>query len=71
MRRNNTSQPWWRWIVFPLATVVPGLALYGTFVPFPDYPERFGLSAGLAALGVVAVWVLGTRNAVANREVKS
>jgi len=70
MRRSGGSQPWWRWVVFPLATVVPGLALYGTFVPFPDYPERFGLYAGLAALVVVAIWVVATRNASVNREVK-
>jgi hypothetical protein len=59
-----------RWIVFPLATVVPGLALYGTFVPFPGYPERFGLYAGLVALAVVGMWIAATRNAPANREVK-
>jgi amino acid transporter len=70
MRRNTGNQPWWRWIVFPLATVVPGLALYGTFVPFPGYPERFGLYAGLVALAVVGMWIAATRNAPANREVK-
>ena len=70
MRRSEGSQPWWRWIVFPLATVVPGLALYGTFVPLPDYPERFGLYAGIAALVMVAIWVVATRNASVNREVK-
>ena len=70
MRRNKGNQPWWRWIVFPLATVVPGLALYGAFVPFPGYPERFGLYAGLAALAVVGMWIAATRNAPANREVK-
>ena len=70
MRRNERSQPWWRWIVFPLATVVPGLALYGTFVPFPAYPERFGLYGGIIALVVVALWVVATRNASVNREVK-
>jgi acetyl esterase/lipase/amino acid transporter len=53
----RTAQPWWRWIVFPLATVVPGLALYGSFVPFPTYPERFGLYSGLAALVLVALWL--------------
>jgi amino acid transporter len=57
MWRDGRRQPFWRWIVFPLATVVPGLALYGTFVPFPGYPERFGLYAGLAALGAVFLWV--------------
>ena len=67
MWRARKSQPWWRWIIFPLATVVPGLALYGTFVPFPDYPERFGLYAGIGALAVVGVWVAATRNAAANR----
>ena len=70
MWRNKTSQPWWRWIVFPMATVVPGLALYGTFVPFPDYPERFGLFAGIAALALVAIWVWRVRNTPRNREVK-
>jgi amino acid transporter len=62
MMRSPGRQPMWRWIVFPLATVVPGLALYGTFVPFPGYPERFGLFAGMIAFVAVTVWVLGTRN---------
>ena len=71
MRCNKGNQPWWRWIVFPLATVVPGLALYGTCIPFPDYPERFGLYAGLLSLAVGGIWVAATRNAPVNREVKS
>ncbi|MBU3664877.1 MAG: APC family permease [Chthoniobacterales bacterium] len=57
MLRQPGGQPRWRWIVFPLAAVVPGLALYGTFVPFPDYPERLGLYAGLAALAATIAWV--------------
>jgi len=70
MWRGGRNQPLWRWIVFPLATVVPGLALYGTFVPFPGYPERFGLFAGLAALAVVILWVWRSRNPPENPEVK-
>lgn len=70
MSRDPRSQPWWRWIVFPLATVVPALALYGTFVPFPGYPERYGLYAGLVALGLVAFWLWRTRETGANPEVK-
>ena len=61
-----SRQPIWRWIVFPLATVVPALALYGTFVPFPGYPERFGLFAGLIALAAVLLWVW--RVTVSSRE---
>jgi amino acid transporter len=57
MLRSAKSQPVWRWFVFPAATVVPALALYGTLVPFPGWPERFGLLAGIAALGVTAIWV--------------
>ncbi len=57
MWRTPREQPVWRWIVFPLAAVVPLLALYGTFVPFPEFPERFGLLAGMAALAGVAGWV--------------
>lgn len=70
MSRDPRSQPWWRWIVFPLATVVPALALYGTFVPFPGYPERYGLYAGLVAIGLVAFWLWRTRETGANPEVK-
>jgi amino acid transporter len=54
---SNTPQPWWRWIVFPLATVVPCLALYGSFVPFPAFPERVGLYAAIGALVLVALWL--------------
>jgi amino acid transporter len=57
MARSPHSQPAWRWIVFPIAAVVPGLALYGTFVPFPDYPERHGLYAGMVTLAVVGIWL--------------
>jgi hypothetical protein len=39
------------------ATVVPLLALYGTFVPFPDFPERCGLLAGVGAVLGVTAWV--------------
>jgi amino acid transporter len=66
MWRGSNRQPVWRWIVFPLATVVPALALYGTFVPFPGYPERFGLFAGLLALAIVLLWVW--RVTVSSRE---
>ena len=56
--------------MFPLAAVVPALALYGTFVPFPGYPERFGLFAGVAALVIVLVWAWSVRVTPANPEVK-
>lgn len=58
MAKGGQGQPLWRWIVFPLATVVPALALYGTFVPFPGFPERYGLYAGLVSLAIVAVWLV-------------
>ena len=54
---SKAAQPWWRWIVLPLATVVPGLALYGSFVPFPALPERIGLYTAIAALALVAMWL--------------
>jgi amino acid transporter len=60
--KSNQPQPLWRWVVFPLAAVVPLLALYGTLVPFPDFPERWGLFAGSAALVIVAVWLLRMRS---------
>jgi hypothetical protein len=40
-----------------VAAIVPGLALYGTFVPFPGYPERYGLYAGIAAIALVLSWL--------------
>ncbi len=61
MLRSPRQQPLWRWVVFPMAAVVPLLALYGTFVPFPDYPERFGLWAAFATLAAVGGWVLWLR----------
>lgn len=67
---SPARQPAWRWIVFPAATVVPGLALFGTFVPFPDYPERFGLFAGLGALLLVALWVWRLGASPLNESVK-
>ena len=57
MFRSPKSQPLWRWLVFPAATVVPALALYGTLVPFPGWPERFGLLAGLASIAATALWL--------------
>ena len=70
MWRSPDRQPLWRWMVFSAATVVPGLALYGTFVPFPGYPERFGLFAGLVALFTVALWVRRVGGPPANPSVK-
>ena len=67
---RDSGQPLWRWIVFPLATVVPLLALYGTFVPFPGYPERFGLIAGMVSLALVGFWAWSVRKVPANPEVK-
>jgi hypothetical protein len=64
--RNPSAQPLWRWIVFPLATVAPGLALYGTFVPFPEYPERFGLFGAIAAIVLTVLWLLRIRALVAD-----
>jgi len=64
MLRNPAGQPLWRWICFPLATLAPALALYGTFVPFPDYPERLGLFGALAAILLVGVWLLRVRNSI-------
>ncbi len=58
MLRSPARQPVWRWVVFPMAAVVPLLALYGTFVPFPDFPERYGLHAGLLTLGLVILWAV-------------
>ena len=70
MWRSPDRQPLWRWMVFSAATVVPGLALYGTFAPFPGYPERFGLFAGLVALFTVALWVRRVGGPPANPSVK-
>ena len=58
---SKTRQPWWRWIVFPLATVVPVLALYGSFVPFPAYPERIGLYTAIVAVAVIFGWLWAYR----------
>jgi amino acid transporter len=65
---SKAAQPWWRWIVFPLATVVPGLALYGSFVPFPALPERVGLYTAIAALALVAMWLWVIRSRQKPRE---
>jgi hypothetical protein len=58
MLRSPSRQPVWRWVVFPAAAVVPLLALYGTFVPFPEFPERYGLHAGLLTIGLVTLWAV-------------
>jgi hypothetical protein len=58
MFRSPKSQPLWRWIVFPAATVVPALALYGTLVPFPGWPERFGLLLGISAIAITTIWLV-------------
>ena len=51
------KQPWWRWLVFVLATVAPVLAFYGAVVPLPAYPERVGFFAGIVAIVVVILWL--------------
>ena len=69
MRRSPSRQPVWRWIVFPAAAVVPLLALYGTFVPFQDFPERYGLHAGLLTLCLVILWAVWVGSARAGHVV--
>jgi amino acid transporter len=69
--RNPSAQPLWRWIIFPLAAVAPGLALYGTFFPFPDYPERFGLFGAFAAILLTVLWLLRVRTRVKNGVLKN
>ena len=54
---RSGKQPWWRWLVFVLATVTPLLAFYGTVVPLPEYPERVGFFAGMVAMVVVLLWL--------------
>jgi hypothetical protein len=39
-------------------------------VPFPTYPERFGLYAGLAALVLVALWLTVIRSRPAPQSVR-
>ena len=55
------KQPWWRWLVFVLATVAPVLAFYGTVVPLPEYPESVGFFAGIVAIVVVILWLYWIR----------
>lgn len=54
---NRTGMAWWRWIVFPTAMIAPMLALYGTFVPFPDFPESIGIFAATGAMLAVGCWL--------------
>lgn len=58
MWQSKSEQPVWRWIIFPAATLAPSLALYGTFVPFPAAPERFGLLAASGAVVAAGLWIL-------------
>jgi amino acid transporter len=46
-----------RWVVVVLASTAPLLAFYGTVVPLPDFPERWGLLAALAVLVAAGLWV--------------
>lgn len=59
---NRTGMAWWRWIVFPSAMIAPALALYGTFVPFPDFPENIGIFAATGAMLVTGLWVIALRH---------
>jgi amino acid transporter len=58
---NKSGISWWRWIIFPTAMIAPALALYGTFVPFPDFPENIGIFIALSALFTVGLWVFVLR----------
>ena len=59
---NRTGMAWWRWIVFPAAIIAPALALYGTFVPFPDFPENIGIFASTGAMLATGLWVIALRH---------
>jgi amino acid transporter len=58
---NKSGMAWWRWIIFPTAMIAPSLALYGTFVPFPEFPESVGIFIALSALFTVSFWVFVLR----------
>jgi hypothetical protein len=44
------------WRVLALAAALPGLAIYGTLIPFPTGTARLGVWLTAAVLGVIGLW---------------
>jgi amino acid transporter len=53
---REEPRKWWRWVFFVVALVTPLLGLYGSVVPFPQWPTSLGVYGSLAVLVLAALW---------------
>jgi amino acid transporter len=52
---------WWRWLILLVAVVTPILAIYGSVVPFPAWPQNLGVFISLGVIALSAIWSLVNR----------
>jgi amino acid transporter len=52
---------WWRWLILLVAVVTPILAIYGSVVPFPAWPQNLGIFISLAVIALSLIWTLVNR----------
>jgi amino acid transporter len=48
---------WWQWGVFLFALVAPALGIYGSFVPFPQWPISLAVYGSAATIVLGLVWL--------------
>jgi len=58
VRFVRESPVWWRWVVLAVAIITPLLGIYGSVVPFPQYPSSLGAYIALAGIVVSGLWTL-------------
>jgi amino acid transporter len=49
---------WWRWLFLLVAFITPALAIYGSVVPFPAWPQNLGVYISLGVIGLSLIWTL-------------
>lgn len=59
---REEPQKWWQWIIFAIALIAPFLGLYGSVVPFPQWPGSLAVYGSLATILIALGWILFIRS---------
>ncbi|QBD76162.1 APC family permease [Ktedonosporobacter rubrisoli] len=59
---REEPKKWWRWIIFVIALIAPVLGLYGSVIPFPQWPNNIAPFGSLAVIVIAAIWAFVVRS---------
>ncbi|HEY4387758.1 MAG TPA: amino acid permease, partial [Ktedonobacteraceae bacterium] len=51
------SIKWWQWVFFVIALAAPALGIYGSVVPFPQWPMSLAVYGSSATIVLALVWI--------------